>query len=137
MNIYFILYLGTHTHTIRHIGLLEFIRVGKRMNVAFATNVVLILWLVIATTYWKSSQCVTSHPWECIGQTCFEKELTFKTIAWYDLHNVHLCLKNKDKHYPNYCSNNYSGTKHAFYYRLRLYEIYSYLFRMHKTTSPH
>ena len=102
------------------------------MSVALATNVVLILWLVIATTYWKSSQCVTSHPWECFLHTCFEKELTFKSIAWYDLHNVHLCLNNKGKHYLNHSSNKYRGTKNLCYTPFRMYVKYSFFFRMHE-----
>ena len=102
------------------------------MRVAYATIGVLILWLAIATQYWKSSQSVTPHnSWECIAQTCFEREVTLHSIVWFDLHNAHLCFQNKNEHCLQHNSSNHSDTKHLCYYLFRMYDNCPYYNRKH------
>ena len=69
------------------------------MRVADATKCVLILWLLLATSYWKSVQCVTSHkPWACILLVSFiDKKTTSNITEWYALNTSreYVCIDNK------------------------------------------
>jgi hypothetical protein len=53
------------------------------MKVAFATSLVIIVWLLLATTYCQNSHSVTSHkPWECIVCSHCKIKVTPNTIIW-------------------------------------------------------
>ena len=66
------------------------------MKVAIATKCVFILGLLLATTYWTNSQCVTSHnPWACIFQLFFITRNIHKNVT-SDL--MGFCV-NMNKHY--------------------------------------
>lgn len=63
------------------------------MKVAYATYLVIIMWLVLATPYWIYSHSVNSHTtWECLTNSCFKN--TYKNVinpkVWYNNLNVHI-----------------------------------------------
>jgi hypothetical protein len=52
------------------------------MKVAYATNLVIILWLLLATPYCKKSHSVTSHnPWKCNVCFCYNTKVTQISIT--------------------------------------------------------
>ena len=95
------------------------------MKVAYATYLVIIMWLVLATPYWIYSHSVNSHTtWECLTNSCFKN--THKNVinpkVWYNKLNVYSCF-NKSRHYPHYSNKHIIKHKHVCPYFSKNYEI--------------
>ena len=68
------------------------------MKVAYATYLVTIMWLLLATPYCIYSHSIDSHiTWECLANSCFKNthnNVIFNPKVWYNNFNVYSCSTN-------------------------------------------